>query len=303
MTPYAQAILDCYEDHHPLIISVPTKFAGTNYEITNVVTHPQQYDTLILGTSSQVSTESDSGTGPVLLKITHSATGLSWNSSAPLDASPIRHLSGAIGEKSPIMPLPEAFFLPAKTWMTHRWQNNANSATTGGSLTYLALQLTRPKGGVSPTHVTMPDGCQIPIGTRRPWFFTVPVGQEVPSSGIVFYTLTSGQKFIEFTEPDGCDVELHGITTNLPNSNLVSFQVKLADVGSPPYWSMEQSNAFAVFGEPTQAYNFSPLPLPYLLKRTHRMRVNFLYSPGSDLQFVQRYITFSGVRRSCEGTY
>jgi hypothetical protein len=305
LTPYACAILNCYDSYRPLTFSVPTNFDGTALQKTHTDTYQVEQDVLIVGCHSAIGTLTGGSPGNagqgIMVRVQHSETNINFNSSAPLHASPVTALAGFAYQPCPIQGLPEAFFLPALTRLRHYWRNDfINDKATGGALVWHALKLYKPKGGRAPQQVQLDDGTMVKVGGRLPWWWTVGIGTETSSTGgNLTYSTINKYKYDNYTEPQGDLIEVHGVNANFfqyetDSTTPTSVKIKLGDFGQPQQWAQKAADYPALAGSFSQGEPMLQFARPYPLEAGHRFRITTQNLTGSNIS--ETYLTFAGVR-------
>jgi hypothetical protein len=330
-TPYAQAIAK----HYP--IQVPWYLTKTvNLEDTGAVpprftqiTTPQLHDVLILGMSALVFNtplQDDNGNF-IYLNITDQETGIPWVAPNTLGFAPLPAFAGvnilAPGIASlaslpvtPIIKLPEAFFLPRGVQLKLDWTAIAASVSLvnrSATLTMIGVQLINPKlGSKAPRSVVMPNGDEIIVGSRLPWFGCVPFGARATGAtprSFNTFTLPIGQQLMQFFPPIDCNVELHDTYGNFLVSPTAYdglagagfptpfLTMKFTDMGAQNDWTPGLSPTPAVLGKETDVEPVMPFPKPVYLETGHRtaftMQNNTTAVAG---QVNQGTVTIRGVR-------
>jgi hypothetical protein len=301
-TPYAQTVANNYSVQVPWYLTLPTNLTGTNYEQVTVVTDPNQYDVLILGALINIGDDANGDNGQqVYLQITDLETGISWSAPNLLNYSPATAYGGVANQVTPVMRLPEAFFLPRKSRLKLDWTNSTSNFTAaiGGSITLVGVQLS---GAEAPENITLPDGNIIGIRSRMPWFASIAIG--AIGLGIVInnqltFGFPPGTRFLQYAPPSDCNVEIHDIICNFLLQSGVDVQsdmisVKISDAGQKGMWTPNPSFIGAAFGDYRKANPAQPLPKPYLLKQGHRIQLMTLNAGITTLQ--ESIVTLRGVR-------
>src|SRR5215475_13989592 len=136
-TPYAQAIADAYPIQTPLFMTKAVTVSGigsSNPQPVVQTTSPFFYDALIIGMSAALSTEND--TDHIGVQITHLETGIPWAVPNVVGCALIGALFGIDLNVNPIIRLPEAFFLPARTRLKFEWFRPSNADTGPTTINY-----------------------------------------------------------------------------------------------------------------------------------------------------------------------
>ena len=298
LTPYAMAIADSYRDQRVVFINVPTNLTNTVREERVFVTDPLDHDVLIIGAHINIGSVSNGDFGQqVLLNVSDMTTGLMWSTPNPLDASPATAFGGSQFNAMPFVKLPEAFFLAANTRLKHQWK--VLGLATGGVLTWVGIQLFRPRGGKAPTHVKMPDGSTIRVGSRVPWFCTLGMGTEISILGSPSFVLGNGNQYVQFTAPMDCDLEIHDLHANWftqlgTTTNPEDVLIKIGDKGEPQFWQPSQTPATAILGDFSKVFPEMPFTKPYLQKAGDRLQITTINRSGAAIN--NALLTVRGVQ-------
>lgn len=299
-TPYAQAIASHYSHIIPWFDTVPTNLSGVVRERQIVIHDGYEHDLLLFGAHINIGTDANGDNGQqVFLQVNDLETGITWTAPSPLDCSPATAYGGSRRQTMPILKLPEAFFLPANVQLRHEWRS-LGAIATGGTLTWVGVQLINPKAGKRPKFVTMPDGKSIPVGSRLPWFSTTGLGDEIIILGSPFYVLgADSQSFREYYPPNDCDVEIHDIHANWFTQAGVDQDPKdvlfsLTDTGDRRMWSADKSPAPSVMGDVAKAYPALPLTKPYMLKQNRQLQL--IVQNKNAAAINNAFVTIRGVR-------
>lgn len=298
-TPYARAIADQYEVVVPVYITVPTTLTNTVREIRTVTAPGYLHDILIFGAHINIGSNASGDNGQlVFLQVTDQRTGIPWVMPSPVNAAPATAFGGSRFQSMPVLQLPEAFFLPKNVELRHDWFMYS-SAVTGGTLTWVGVQLINPRNGKSPETVLMEDGTEVKVGSRLPWLATTGLGNEISVIGAPNYAMAAGSRYRHFTPPNDCDVEIHDIAANYftqggvsssPNNILLG----LSDKGQREFWTVNLAPSPAVAGDFTKAYPSLPFSKPYILKAGNRLQISALNLNA--LVINNAYATVRGVR-------
>jgi hypothetical protein len=307
LTPYAQAICDNYPIQIPLFItkSVTVSGIGSSNPLPIVqTTSPFLYDSLLIGMSASLSSEAD--LDHIAVQITHLETGIPWAAPNSIGCILLGAIAGIDLNVMPVLKLPEAFFLPARTRLKMEWLRpfNGDTGPTTIIYTFLGIQLINHTTGFqTPSHVTMPNGQAIKVGSRLPWFASVPFGRQATRRQFGGFGLPLGQQALQFLPPVDCDVEIHDVYTNVetsadsvPDPTLLT--AKLTDMRSQGDWTPGLTPVTAVFGNETQGYPALPFTEPHIMHMGHRTQMT---AQNNDTSFGLSggIVTFRGVRR-CE---
>lgn len=300
LTPYARAIMSAYRIAVPVFIAVPTNLSGATREEIQVLTDPFEYDVLLIAANINMGTTSNGDDGQLIfLNVADQQTGSPWSTPGPIDASPATSFGGSRGSAMPVLKLPEAFFLPSNVQLKHQWKVFSSTAT-GGSITWLAIQLIDPLGGNRPHSVQMPDGSNVKVGSRVPWFSTFALGTEINVLGSPNYAMAADDaQYVQYCPSQDCDVEIHDIACNFftqrgVDSTPENIRIALADRKTPRFWSPTNTPSTAVFGDFSKAYPAMPLVKPYTLKRGHRLE--FISQNKNAAVLNNAYATVRGVK-------
>lgn len=318
-TPYAQAIADHYPIQVPWHLTmrqVLTLSASAATQTPFVLTtRPQLYDVLIMGMSALITGVQANDNGNfIFLNITDLETGIPWVAPNMIGYAPIGAFAGINADPStgtffpmPVLKLPDSYFLPKGTRLKLDWYpvtvlGGINLTVT---LTFVGVQIINHAPGFrAPRKVTMPNGNEIEVGSRVPWFGCVPFGRRQPNVGsrvLSNFDLPAGQQAMQFLPPIDCDVELHDAYANFlaqtvtPIADKTIFKVKLQDMRSDGDWTPELSPALAVFGNEEQVFPALPFAKPHLLKTGHRTAMAMLNTSAAET-LSQGVVTLRGVR-------
>lgn len=300
-TPYAQAIADEYAIIVPFYMTVPTQLTGSVRQQTTVTTPGHLYDVLLLGAQIDMGSNSNGDNGQtIFLQVADAKSGIPWVAPAPVNAAPAVAFGGSRFQPSPILQLPEAFFLPKNTELNHNWSVLSTTAT-GGTLTWIGVQLIQPRKGKAPESVKLPTGQTVQVGSRMPWFSTIGLGTEISILGALSYALGPFNRYRNFTAPDGCEIEIHDVQANYftqggvsstPNNILLGF----SDRGQRENFQINLTPSPSLAGDVTKAYTSLPFVKPYRLKAGNRYQVSSLNLNASTIN--NAYLTLRGVRLS-----
>lgn len=303
-TPYARAIAEHYPIQVPWYLTKTVNLPDTGAVSPRVtqITSPQRYDVLILGFSALVFNgvfQDDNGNF-IYLNITDQETGIPWVAPNTIGFAPLPAFAGvnilapgpltlASLPVTPIIKLPEAFFLPKGVKLKLDWTAIASSVSLvnrSATLTMIGVQLINHTPDFkAPTHVTMPNGNKIPVGSRMPWFGCVPFGGKL-STGVIRgfnnFTLPIGRQLLQFFPPLDCNVELHDTYGNFLISptaynglagagfNTTFLTMKYTDMGAESDWTPGLSPTPALLGKETDVEPVMPFPKPVYLQTGHR---------------------------------
>jgi len=322
LTPYGQGIADNYPTQIPWYLSFNVTEAGTDTlearRNRTIVTRPLLYDVLILGAHALVPLPANSivpnPQAFIYLNISHNETGIPWATPNRIGHFPVPAIAGidtggptsasiAVAANS-VVRWPEAFFLPAHSRLKLEFFVFGRADLPGFVVplrlifTLLGVKLVN-LSAPAPQFVTMPNGAIVPVGSRLPWYSTVPIGV-FKSNLRSDFQIDPGKQTIQYFPPQFCDVEIHGIYSNFINGVLPQAEklsLKLVDVDSETAWEPSQSPTPAVFGGEHQANPVMPLTLPHILKGRHRMQL--MIQNNSPDPVVGGSVTLVGVRQ-CE---
>lgn len=305
LSPYGQAIADYYPIQIPWFLSTPITIGGTSPGPLVVTTRPQLYDVLIVGFSALVPT--DSNREVIGVNITHKETGIPWAAPNTIGYAPLPALAGINNSVMPIIKLPEIFFLPARTQLKIEWRVIANEtiSSTAVVLTLVGIQVINNKAGfMAPQRITMPNGDVIPVGSRLPWFGTVPFGtRDIAGRAFGQFGLGIGQQVVQFLPPIDCNVEIHDAYTSVDtdagvfdtNGIAILQTLKLTDMRSQSDWTPGLTPITAVFGNETQVYPALPFTKPHLLKTGHRTALT-MQNNSTNFGVAFKTVTLRGIR-------
>ena len=302
ITPYAQAIADCYDVVIPFFMTVPLRLQGSTSERRIITTSPYQYDTLLMGAHiNGFDAENGDSGQQVYLNVSDDRTRLPWVTPSPIGWAPLTAFAGLNLNVMPILKLPEAYFLPRHVSLEHSIFNLTNSQAVGGSITWVGLQLINTnKNCPAPEKVTLANGNVFRVGQRQPLFMPLPMGRESYVAGVFSYQVVAGGNYIQYTAPLDCDAEIHGIASadlftaegvTLDPDNLL---IKVSDMGDREMWRPDRAASTSVVGDFTQVYPSLPFTKPYTLKKGHRLQVSI--QNNTDEAFNNMFLTVRGVR-------
>jgi len=298
-TPYAQAIAAEYDVVVPFYMTVPTSLTSMTREQRSVTTPPYLHDVLLLGAHINIGTNFNGDNGQlVFLQVSDRESGIPWVSAAPVNSAPVTAFGGSRFQKSPVLQLPEAFFLPKGVELQHDWSVLSTTAT-GGTITWIGVQLLHPRGGRTPERVELPDGSTVKVGGRRPWFSTIGLGTEFSVLGAPVFAIGDGRRYRNYTAPDECPIEIHDVHANYftqagVSSSPEEIRLGFSDRGQREFWTLNLAGSPAVAGDVTKIYSAMPFCKPYKLESGHRIQVSQLNLSG--LAVNNAYLTLRGVR-------
>jgi hypothetical protein len=123
---------------------------------------------------------------------------------------------------------------------------------------------------------------------------------EFQSRNIDDFSLPAGEQVTQFLPAANCNVEIHDAYANFLGQG-VQFNtaqlltVKLTDMGAKTYWTPNPSPVTPVFGGDLQVNPALPFPIPYLLRKGHRMQLTLQNNNGIT-PLLGGTLTFRGVR-------
>ena len=314
-TPYARAIAAYYPSQPLWYETTLVTIAAPPPSLTTprvFQTRPNKYDVLIFGmsaTQSPAVNDPVTPSGNLYVQFEHLETGLSWVMENQIGYVPLGAVAGMDLNVMPVQQLPEAFFLPAHTTLKISflpWTLDT-TPTVNARLTMLGVQLiNNTPGFTAPKTVKMPNGQEIPVGGRLPWFACIPFGlRPSPSNNRPFGDFTLGPRVqaVQYTPGNNCVVEVHGayasfldstaeFTTGNPTELLIS---KMNPTRKGDTWTPVLTPVQATFGSVTQVNVSSPFPKPVILDRDQRIQ---LVEQNNDTSAVVTHgtITYRGVR-------
>jgi hypothetical protein len=319
-TPYAQRIADHYPvqllwyltKQQTLVVADPRNLQAP---VTQTI-RPQLYDVLILGMSALIVGEAllDNG-NYIYLQITDLETGIPWVAPNMIGYAPVPAFAGINADPStgtffpmPVLKLPEAYFLPKGTRLKLDWfpiqETDGDPVNLNVRLTMIGVQLINHAPGFkAPTHVTMPNGDTIPVGSRLPWFGCVPFGQRDIILGqriLQDFSLQDDEQALQFLPPLECNLELHDAYANFLAQTVrpaakVNLKLKLNDMRDNGDWTPEFSPSPAIFGNEEQVYPARPFAKPHLVRKGHRPALVMFNNSGAGA-LNRGTVTLRGVR-------
>jgi len=302
ISPYAEAIAGHYDVVIPDWLTVPFNLKGSTAERRSVVEPPNQYDRLLLGAAINGFSTSNGDTGQqVYLNVADDKSKAPWVTPSPIGWAPLTSFGGVDLNPMPVLKMPEAFFLPRHTSLEHDIYNMTNSGATGGSITWLGLQLINIDKRPAPDCVTLANGDQVRVGARQPIWMPVPLGREVYLAGVFTWNVDAGGAYTHYTPPLDCDCEIHDVAGSdifsiggaaLDPGNIL---IKITDMGDREMWRPDKAPSVAVAGDFTQIYPALPFTKPYILKKGHRLQIS-IQNNNSSTGFVNMFLTIRGVR-------
>ena len=320
LTPYAQAIADHYPIQVPLFLTTQMVLSNDPLDLSIprvLLTRPQLYDTLIVGmTAYQAPTIQQAG--QAYLNITHQDTGIPWTAPNSIGFSPLPAYAGMVtvgGFGSPqmfIMRLPESFFLPAHTQLKLEYLPIKLDVTPSVTIILVmqGIQLINHRPGFkTPEKVQMPNGEVIPVGSRIPWFATIPYGARpdvAGSRGFLDYALNALEQTVSYGPPSDCVIEVHDTYASFNDSTFEGFgtfnllRTKLDFTRKKRDWSPQYIPEQAVFGSIVNIDPCMPFPMPQILSGDDKITRRAMNN-DTDLEnpVLDGTVTFRGVRQ-CE---
>lgn len=306
VSPYAEAIMSRYPIQIPFYLS--TSITLDQNTIPRVrVSQPHRYDALILGMSASQNIATLLAGNPYL-QVTHLQTGIPWVSPHMLAYAPLPAFVGFPGfGQTSVAKLPEAFFLPRGTQLKFEWFGFNLDVTPAVvvNLTMVGVQLINHAPSFSaPEKITMPNGDEIPVGSRLPWFGCVPFGGRLTTRSLLTsnFRLSALTQAISYVPPQDCNVEIHDAFASFLNNSLFGFagdnnllQAKIDDTQEKADWTPTNTPAPAMFGQFGAVSPNLPFVKPYLLKADHKLSMTALNNSTSNA-VIQGTVTFRGVR-------
>jgi hypothetical protein len=277
-TPYSERIASHYRRIVPWYASISSDLSAPPSRNT-VLTKPYQHDVLIFGASAFVTGGTTGTDGQfIYLQVTHEETGLTWAAPNVLNSAPLPAYAGINLRRTPILRLPDAFFLPKNTTLRLDWSAVAFADQAfDARLTFVGVQLIEPFTGETPRVITMPDGKTINVGDRVPWFGTCGLGERADSEALqgAGFFMAELQQRAQFLISADCDIEIHDLYYNVANvsEDIQNLLVKVVDMGTPTNWNPTKSPVAAVFGDEVSVNPGLPFVKPYLLKKDHRINI------------------------------
>lgn len=303
-TPYAERIASHYQRIVPWYSSLSSDLTTPPSRRT-VLTRPYQHDVLIFGASALVTGGTNGVNGQlILLQVTHEETGLTWASPNILNSAPLPAYAGVNLERTPVLRLPDVFFLPKNTQLRLDW-SAVLSATQAfnARITFVGVQLIDPFDGNPPREIVMPDGKTINVGDRIPWFGTAGLGRRSDAESLQGpgFILQGGEQRVQYLAPADCDIEIHDLyanfITNIFSGAAPDLVVKIVDMGTETNWNPVKSPIQSIFGDETNINPALPFTKPYLLKKNHRISILMQHNngPGGG-SITDGLLTLRGVR-------
>lgn len=297
-TPYAERIASHYRRIVPWYQTTPSGLSAPPSRNT-ATTRPHEHDVLIFGASAFVTGGTTDLDGQsIYLQVTHNETGLTWATPNVLNSAPLPAYAGINLRQTPVLPLPDVFFLPKHTTLRLDWSAVAFADQAfNAQLTFVGVQLIDPFSGQAPREIVMPDGKMIRVGDRVPWFGTCGLGERDNSTALQGpgFNINSLEQRAQFLVSADCDVEIHDLYANFVGQfDMASLLVKLVDMGTPTNWNPTKSPVTSIFGGELDVNPALPFTKPYLLKKNHRLNILSLLNGAFDV--LNGLFTIRGVR-------
>jgi hypothetical protein len=297
LTPYAQAIADLYRVQVPQYITIPTTLTGVALQQKTVVTDPFENDVLIMGAVIQPGDDADNGQS-IFLNLFNRQDSINWVVPNIVGAAPLTSFGGNGSQPTSVMRLPEAYFLPKHTRLQHNFTQPTGAAVTGGSITWVGIQLYQPLYDPMPECVNV-NGQSIRIGSRMPWFAALPIGVRSFTAGVLTFTWAAGASLLYVTPPVDCNLEVHDLhTTAFDTSDVTNdpnnLMVKISTAGRRDMWTPDLSPFTGVFANRTQIYGAMPMSVPLILYKNQRLQFRFQNNSAGSV--VKRMAVVRGVR-------
>lgn len=298
-TPYAERIASHYRRIFPWYMSASSGLSAPPSRNT-VLTRPYQYDVLIFGASAFITEAAAAADGQsIYLQVTHEETGLTWAAPNVVNAAPLPAYAGINLRQTPLLRLPDAFFLPKNTTLRLDWSATAFADQAfDARLTFVGVQLIDPFSGESPRTIVMPDGKTIRVGDRVPWFGTCGLGERDDATALegAGFFIGALEQRAQFLVSADCDIEIHDLYDNFSGQfDMANLLVKVVDMGTPTNWNPTKSPVPAIFGDELSVNPGLPFVKPYLLKKGHRISVLSQFNVAAS-SVSNGLLTFRGVR-------
>lgn len=300
VSPYAQAIINEYDIAIPGYLTVQANLTATANERFNATSSPYQYDLLLIGAHLKGFAGSDNGQF-AFMNVWDRRSLLPWVTPSPIGWAPLTAFCGVNVQPTPILKLPEAYFLPAHVELNHNFYSLTGAEIDPGTVTWVCVQLINRNGRPGPGRVTLANGTQVNIGQRQPWFAPIGLGRLTYSAGTHEWDILAGANYVSYTEPMDCDVEIHDVASahifEVGDSALDpdTLQFKISDMGDRDMWRPGRSPSTAVLGDFSQIYPALPFNKPYILKKGHRLQISVL-NTNSTQGYTNAFIVLRGVR-------
>lgn len=317
MSPYAEAIAKNYPIQIPWYYTQRIVIDQTSYGqfIRSLyTTRPFLYDVLILAMSAVV-VAGGTNISFLGLNIMDLDRAIPWVTPNLIGYAPLPAFCGLDLNVMPVLRLPEAFFLPSNTQMRIEATALADNflGHVEALVTMIGVQLINHTPGFKrPESITMPSGDIIKVGSRMPWFSTVPFGRQQydPTLGRVWglWRLLQGERVVQFLPPSDCDVEIHDAYTNVfspfafidptdPDApdDFRLLTVKPTDMRSRSDWTPGRAPALSVLGQETQGWPAMPFTKPHLLRVGHKIALSFQNNSSQEI-VRSALVTLRGVR-------
>ncbi len=169
--------------------------------------------------------------------------------------------------------------------------------------TFVGIQLINHAPGFkTPESVIMPNGNSVTVGSRLPWFSTIPFGKRT-LAGRPFAQSILGQnrQVTQYFPPSECPVEIHDAYTNTTtgtpvyndSTRLLTF--KFFETRNQGDWTPGLTPLPSVFGNQTLIYPDLPFCKPHLLRVGHKIAM-IEQNNSATLQVNSGTVTLRGVR-------
>lgn len=286
-TPYAAAIADNYAVRVPMFLTVPTTLTGVALQRKTVITAPFEHDCLIMGATLQPDNAVTADFGQNLfLNLFNNNDNIDWVTPNIVGGAPLTAFGGRGDQLTSVQRLPEACFIPAGATIQHEFTQPTGAANTGGSITWVGVQMMHPRGGATPKMVAMPDGSVIRVGSRMPWFSAWGFGLRFFAAGAINFAPSIGGDAVYYTPPVDCPLEIHDLHSTTfsiaaGNANPDAQFVKVAIAGRRDIWSADLTPFTGVWGDRNQIYQSLPLVKPLKLRPYERLMFRILNNDSS----------------------
>jgi hypothetical protein len=302
ITPYAEAIMACYASVVPSFQTVQLNLTGATVEQRLILSDRSQFDQLFFSCHIQGFNNDNGDNGQIVfMNVDDLRSGRSWVAPTPVGFAPLTAFGGVDNQATPNLRMPEAFFLPGNVRLRHYINNLTNSQATGGTVTWVGVQLAQPFEGKTPECVQMINGDVVRVGDRAPLFLSVGLGRKSFVGGVTTYSVGAGSRYLAYTPPIGCDVEIHDISANFfsefgtpVGAEAVEFQV--VDVGARKMYGPTQNYSQSLMGDFTKVFPAMPFSRPYLLKKGHRLQLSVQNNINPNLALTNAFAVIRGVR-------
>jgi hypothetical protein len=146
-TKYIYQILDRYQEHLPLVDTIPINFTGVaTQRVPSVFSNSNSDDALYFAASVDLSASQAS---EALVRIKSVSPNYEWmanDDDNPQD-TPVAAIAGVQGTAMPFIPLIQPFFIQKQGRLQMQFTNATADPVTGGLWTWHALRLTKPING------------------------------------------------------------------------------------------------------------------------------------------------------------